>query len=226
MFVPAPYRQPSASWMADILRGGPLALMVSNGPREADPHATHLPVVQDPRTAHERWPADLAGARLLGHMNRANPHWKALEDGARVLLVFTGPHAYVSPTVYQQTPSAPTWDFTSVHVHGVLHRIEHDEAGEETLEVVRSTVRALEGDFGDAWDMSDSQDYFRKILPAVGGFRVEVSTAEGMFKLSQEQDPHVRERVRDSFARSDSTRHRDTARLMGRLPAPGCPHTA
>jgi transcriptional regulator len=225
MFVPAPYRQPSAPWMVDILRGNPLALMVSNGPSEAGPYATHLPVIQDP-TMTEEWSADLSGARLLGHMNRANPHWKALDDGAQVLLTFTGPHAYVSPTVYQQTPSAPTWDFTSVHVHGVLRKIEHDRAGDETLELVRSTVRAFEADFGDAWDMSDSQDYFHKILPAVGGFRIDVSGAEGMFKLSQEQDPHVRERVRESFANSESGRHRETARLMGKLPPPGCPHAA
>ncbi|MFG3141822.1 FMN-binding negative transcriptional regulator [Streptomyces sp. NPDC048211] len=225
MFVPAPYRQPSAPWMVDILRGNPLALMVSNGPREAGPYATHLPVIQDP-TMTEDWSADLSGARLLGHMNRANPHWKALDDGAVVLLTFTGPHAYVSPTVYQQTPSAPTWDFTSVHVHGVLRKIEHDEAGEETLELVRSTVRAFEADFGDSWDMSESQDYFRKILPAVGAFRIDVSGAEGMFKLSQEQDPHVRERVRESFAASGSGRHQEAARLMGKLPPPGCPHAS
>ncbi|CAM5535337.1 FMN-binding negative transcriptional regulator OS=Streptomyces alboniger OX=132473 GN=CP975_00195 PE=4 SV=1 [Streptomyces alboniger] len=225
MFVPAPYRQPSASWMVDILRGNPLALMTSNGPAEAGPYATHLPVIQDPEMTEE-WAPDLSGARLLGHMNRANPHWKAMEDGTPVLLTFTGPHAYVSPTVYQITPAAPTWDFTSVHVHGRLRKIEHEEAGEETLEVVRATVRTFEGDFGNAWDMSDSQDYFRKILPAVGGFRIDVSGAEGMFKLSQEQDPHIRERVREDFANRDSDAHRSAARLMDRLPAPGCPLAA
>ncbi|NUK03476.1 FMN-binding negative transcriptional regulator [Streptomyces lunaelactis] len=225
MFVPAPYRQPATSWMVDILRGNPLALMVSNGPEAAGPYATHLPVIQDP-TMTEEWSADLSGAKLLGHMNRANPHWKALADGTQVLLTFTGPHAYVSPTVYQKPFAAPTWDFTSVHVHGVLRKIEQDRAGEETLELVRSTVRAFEADFGDDWDMADSIDYFRKILPAVGAFRIDVSGAEGMFKLSQEQDPDVRERVRESFGKQESSRHREAARLMSRLPPPGCPHAA
>ncbi|MFE9096521.1 FMN-binding negative transcriptional regulator [Streptomyces sp. NPDC007264] len=225
MFVPAPYRTPETSWMLDVLRGNPLALMTTNGPEAQGPWATHLPVIQDPTTTGE-WSEDLSGGRLLGHMNRANPHWRALDDGAVVLLTFTGPHAYVSPTVYETTPAAPTWDFTSVHVHGVLHRIEPEEAGEESLELVRSTVRAFEGDFGADWDMSESVDYFRKILPAVGAFRVDVTGAEGMFKLSQEQDPEVRERVRRSFADRDSTRHREAARLMARLPPPGggCPH--
>ncbi|MPY58390.1 FMN-binding negative transcriptional regulator [Streptomyces spongiae] len=227
MFVPAPYRTPATSWMVDILRGNPLALMTSNGPATAGPWATHLPVIQDP-TMTEDWSEDLSGAKLLGHMNRANPHWKDLGDGAVVLLTFTGPHGYVSPTVYEKTPAAPTWDFTSVHVHGTLTKIEPEEAGEESLELVCSTVRAFEGDFGAGWDMRESIDYFRKILPAVGAFRVDVTGAEGMFKLSQEQDPDVRERVRESFAGRDSTRHREASRLMDRLPRPdiGCPHAA
>ncbi|MFL5997085.1 MAG: FMN-binding negative transcriptional regulator [Streptomyces sp.] len=223
MFVPAPYRRPDGSWMTDLLTGNPLALMTSNGPFGHDPYATHLPVIPDPDMPGE-WSEDLAGGLLLGHMNRANPHWKALADGDPVLLVFTGPHAYVSPNLYGVTPAAPTWDFTAVHVHGRLHKLEPDEPGDATLAVVRATASAFEERFGEGWDMTDSLDYFRKILPAVGGFRIEVTGAEGMFKLSQEQDPHVSARVRDSFAASGSTRHREAAALMDRLPARGCPH--
>ncbi|MCT7354676.1 FMN-binding negative transcriptional regulator [Streptomyces sp. 15-116A] len=225
MFVPAPYRRPDGSWMTDLLTGNPLALMTSSGPAGAEPYATHLPVIPDPDMPGE-WSEDLAGGLLLGHMNRANPHWKALADGDPVLLVFTGPHAYVSPTVYGITPAAPTWDFTAVHVHGRLHKLEPEEPGDATLAVVSATVSAFEERFGDDWDMTDSLDYFHKILPAVGGFRIEVTGAEGMFKLSQEQDPHVSARVRDSFAASPSTRHRETAALMDRLPPRGCPHAA
>lgn len=214
MYVPSLYRTPDGSWMVDLLRRNPLALMVTNGEPETGPHATHLPIIPDPGPAAE-WPADLAGATLLGHMNRANPHWRALADGSTVLLVFTGPHAYVSPTVYRITPAAPTWNFTSVHVHGRLRRIE---SAAETLEVIRATVSRFEQEeFGNGWDMSGSIDYFRKLLPAVGAFRVTVSHAEGMFKLSQEQDPEVRERVRLSFAQRESTDCREAARLMDRI---------
>lgn len=196
--------------MADLVRRNPLALMVTSGAPETDPYATHLPVIPDPGAATE-WTADLAGATLLGHMNRANPHWQALADGSTVLLVFTGPHAYVSPTVYRVTPAAPTWNFTSVHVHG---RIRLIESPAETLDVVRATVSRFEQEFGNGWDMSGSIDYFLKLLPGVGAFRVAVSHAEGMFKLSQEQDPEIRERVRLSFAQRESTGCRETARLM------------
>ncbi|MEU6027976.1 FMN-binding negative transcriptional regulator [Streptomyces tauricus] len=214
MFVPSQYREPDVSWMVGLMRENPLALMASNGTPADGPFATHLPVIIDPG-GEERMAADLSGMPLLGHMNRANPHWAALDTGTTILLTFTGPHAYVSPTVYDFTPAAPTWDFTSVHVHGVVERIESTE---ETLGVVQATVQAFEKEFGDSWDMTESLDYFRKIVPAVGAFRVRVTKAEGMFKLSQEQRPEVRERVAQSFSGRGCTRHAQTADLMNRLP--------
>jgi len=213
MFVPSQYRQPDGAWMVDLLRRNPLALLVTNGVPADGPWATHLPAILHPQLSAE-WSEDLSGGILLGHMNRANPHWKALQSEIPAVLVFTGPHAYVSPTLYRVTPAAPTWNFTSVHVHGVLHKIE---CAEETLDVVRSTVRVLEAEFGADWDMSESIDYIRKLLPAVGAFRFTVSHAEGMFKLSQEQDPEIRKRVRMAFAQHESTRHREMAELMSRL---------
>lgn len=200
--------------MVDLIRGNPLALAVANGSPENGPFATHLPVIFDPETSGD-WSGELPGATLLGHMNRENPHWAALETGGVLLLTFTGPHSYVSPTVYEVTPAAPTWNFTAVHVRGVVEKID---SMEETLGVVQSTVRAFEGAFGNGWDMTESLDYFRKIAPGVGAFRFTVTGAEGMFKLSQEQPGEVRDRVRESFGQSACTYKRETAGLMSRLP--------
>jgi transcriptional regulator len=200
--------------MADLIRTNPLALAVINGSADGGPFATHLPVIPDPRVTGE-WPDDLTGSTLLGHMNRANPHWKALETGDVILLAFTGPHAYVSPAVYEAMPAAPTWNFTSVHVRGVVEKID---SLEETLDVVRETALSFEARFGADWDQAESVDYFRKIVPGVGAFRIAVTGAEGMFKLSQEQPAEVRERVRKSFSERGCSRHRETAELMGRLP--------
>jgi transcriptional regulator len=210
VYVSDSYVPPSPSWMADIIRRNPLAVLTSNG--DSAPNATHVPVVlrRDPPDTAET----LAGDALIGHMNRANPHWGALSPGAPVLLVFTGPHAYVSPTVYETTPAAPTWDFTAVHVRGELYPIE-DRDG--TIGVIRSTVRGLESRFGNGWDMSSSVDYFNRILPGVGAFRIGVRSVEGMFKLSQEQPPEVRQRIRRAFVGSQCTAYNQLAELMSRF---------
>ncbi|MFC6085312.1 FMN-binding negative transcriptional regulator [Sphaerisporangium aureirubrum] len=211
MFVPSHYRPPDSSWMVEIIKNNPLAQLTSNGEPGDVPFATHLPVV--PESLDDE-AADLAGSVLLCHLNRANPHWSALEDGTAVLLTFTGPHAYVTPAVYEYTPAAPTWNFTAVHVRGTVEKIDSIV---ETLGVVTATVRAFESRFGSDWDMTGSIDYFRKIVPAVGAFRVRVTGAQGMFKLSQEQSSEARDRVRRSFLGNPSARHREVAGLMDRL---------
>lgn len=203
--------------MVDLVRGNPLAQLVTNGAPDEGPYATHVPIILDPHLPGEV-PADLAGITLWGHMNRANPHWKALRTGAQVVATFTGPHAYVSPTVYRTAPAAPTWNFTAVHVRGVLRTVE---PGDETLETVMATVQAFEADFGAGWSMAGSVDYFRKIVRAVGAFRIAVTSCDGMFKLSQEQPPDVRQRVRSDFARRESSHHKEIAQLMNRLPGKG-----
>ncbi|WP_336246863.1 FMN-binding negative transcriptional regulator [Streptomyces cupreus] len=216
MFVPAAYRQPDQSWTIDMIRSNPLALLVTADPQGPGVHATHVPVILDPAagdpTADDPTADDPAEIVLLGHMNRANPHWAAVDAG-EALVVFTGPHSYVSPTIYQTTPAAPTWDFTSVHVRGPVQRLAQSEP---TLAVVQATVRAYEAEFGTGWDMSESVGYFRKILPAVGAFRIHGRRTEAMFKLSQEQPPEIRERVRESFGGDPTGRRGKVADLMCR----------
>ncbi|MCW8096277.1 FMN-binding negative transcriptional regulator [Streptomyces tauricus] len=211
MFVPSSYRPPDNTWMIEIIRENPLALLTSNGPPGDVPFATHLASIPE---SFDTGSADLSGSVLLCHVNRMNPHWSALEDGDAVLLTFTGPHGYVTPTVYAYAPAAPTWNFTSIHVRGTVQKID---AGEETLDVVMATVRTFESRFGSDWDMTGSIGYFRKIVPGVGAFRIQVTGADGMFKLSQEQSSEVRDRVQRSFGSHPCTHYRAMAGLMDQL---------
>jgi transcriptional regulator len=200
--------------MWETIRSHPLALMTANGPDV--PWATHLPVITHPDPERAAPDGALVGSTLLGHMNRRNPHWSALSDGGRALLIFQGPHGYVSPTVYRTSPAAPTWNFVAVHVSARLRPI-HDT--EETLRVVRWTVEAYEKSFGTGWDHRSSAGYFREIVAGVGAFTIAVEAADGMYKLSQEQRPVYRRRVHDAFAASDEETHQDLACLMKRADA-------
>jgi transcriptional regulator len=215
MYVPAEYRAPDPPWIRDIMRRHPFALLCSNGP--ATPHATHVPVILRPGQPGDE-ATDLVGTVLVGHMSRVNPHWAALAGGCRALVVFAGPHGYVSPSIYDATPAAPTWDFTSVHVRGLLHPLDRYE---DTLEVVKATVTTIESEFGAGWDMRASLPYFETILPGVGAFEVVIDSVEAMFKLSQEQEPRIRARIARSFGASDLGHHRQLADLINRMETVG-----
>jgi len=70
--------------------------------------ATHLPfmVIEDD-----------AGLRLQAHMAKANPQWQDFAEGGEVLVIFSGPHAYISPSLYERKPSVPTWNYVAVHAY-------------------------------------------------------------------------------------------------------------
>ncbi len=148
---------------------------------------------------------------MFGHMNRANPHWAALERGIHARLIFAGPHSYITPALYQATPAAPTWNFAVIHLLGTLEPLAGLDA---TLEVVTHTVEVIEATVGDGWDPAGSLDYFRSIGPGVGAFRFHVASVESMFKLSQEQSEDTRERVIQRLSNSRAGTARDLAGLM------------
>lgn len=208
MHVPPPYRDDDPRRAERIMDEYPLALLLSqNGALE--PHASHVPVV---RAVAPHDPAEGMMMVLQGHMNRANPHWAALEPGRRVKFVFSAPGGYVTPSIYPRTaPAAPTWNFLAVHASGSFRPVE-DSAG--TLAIIEHTVRTLEGRFGAGWDWETSRAYFHRILPAVGAFEVTVDDVAVMVKLSQDQDPGIRERVTEYFESHLLGTARDLGRWM------------
>jgi transcriptional regulator len=168
-----------------------MAILVTNG--ESVPFATNLPVVPSADTC----PQDLVGHTLLGHMNKQNPHWESLSAGTRGKLIFSGPGTYISPAFYETDPAAPTWDFVTVHLQGIIQPIL---GREETLAVTRRTAAVLEKSFGCEWDQKNSVDYFRSIVGGVGAFEFQVGLVEAMFKLSQDKSPRIQQRLIDEFA--------------------------
>ncbi|MFB7668155.1 FMN-binding negative transcriptional regulator [Kitasatospora sp. NPDC056138] len=212
MYVPEQYRPQDASWTLELIRSNPLALLVTNGPQH--PWATHVPVLlaEESDGSHASGD-DLVGRRILGHLNLLNPHWEALVEAGHALLVFQGPNSYVSPTVYEKAPAAPTWDFTSVHVHGALRLIDDPD---DLRKIVQATVRTFEREVGTGWDMSGSLEYFERLLPGVRGFEIEIQSVDSMFKLSQEQPPETVTKVIDSFRRSDGSWQQELATMIER----------
>ncbi len=206
MHVPPIYRATDDADVRAVVRDYPLAVLVSNGPEA--PFATHLPIVAAPG---EPAAGGLAGTVLLGHLNRANGHWAALADGPQAQLIFVGPHHYITPAVYLETPAAPTWNYVSVHLRG---RVEPITDRAETLRVVTLTAATFERDFGDGWSAADSHGYFARIVGGVGAFRFHVQAQDSMFKLSQEKSPEVRDRIRGRLA-EDRGHGAELSKLMG-----------
>jgi transcriptional regulator len=186
MYVPAAFRQSDLATLHAFMERHSFALLCSTG-EDGTPFASHLPLLLDREAA----PPGV----LVGHMARANPQWKHA-DGRVVLAVFSGPHAYVSPSWYQTEQVVPTWNYVAVHATGTFRAIHDRDA---LLQIVRDTVAVYEGARPQPWQLGEADEYLERMLRGIVGFRIEIDRLEGKWKLSQNRPAEQRERVRHAL---------------------------
>jgi transcriptional regulator len=172
LYIPPHFRAQDPQALFRFIEEHAFATLVSTGP--AGLHVSHIPFLAE---------RDDAGrVRLLAHVARANDHWKVLEEATRVVAIFHGPHAYVSPTWYSIHPAVPTWNYAVVHAHGRAKLL--DEA--ELHELLLRLSSGYEAPNAPPWKMSGlPPDFTSSMLGAIVGFAIEVERLEGKFKLSQ-----------------------------------------
>lgn len=168
----------------------------------AQHHATHLPLVVRDEGPH---------GVVEGHFAKANPHWQALAD-RETLVVFPGPHSYVSPSLYVEQTSVPTWNYIAVHAYGRLQLVE-DEADKEVL--LFNLIEANEPAYAARWRVMP-QDYRRKLLTGIVGFRIPIARIQGKFKLSQNR-PEADRRGVEAAHKAGNDDQRALADWMKRL---------
>lgn len=189
MYVPKHFVQDDEALLIEVMRAHSFALLISNQ-ESGEPFVTHLPFVV-------REDAD----RLIieGHMARANPHWRFLEKEARALIVYSGPHAYVSPSLYQSKESVPTWNYIAVHAYGrvtLVHDAKSKHAAQQRL------VAAIEPAYQEQFDQLRT-DYLQGMINGIVAFEFAVDRLEGKFKLSQNRPEADRRNVATVFAEGD-----------------------
>jgi transcriptional regulator len=155
---------------------------------------------------------------LVGHLARYNPQWKVSPDGADALVVFQGPHAYVSPSWYpgkQDDPrQVPTWDYLAVEARGKLVTFDDEARLHELL--VKLTDRNEAGR-EHRWHVSDApDDYVRAEMRHVIGIELRIESLIGRYKLSQNRNAADQEGARAGLAAASTEREHDVAKAIAR----------
>jgi transcriptional regulator len=193
MYRPDAFRLDDRETLLAQAKANPFATVITQG--RGGLSISHLPLLVD---------ADRGVLR--GHLARANPQYLDLAEGSELVAIFHGPHAYVSPSVYEEHPSVPTWNYVVVHVRGRARLVE--EA------VLRTILDELVGLFDPTgWRFEAPEDYVRSALDAIAGFEVPIEQLEGKWKLSQNRSPADQMRVAAWLDRGDET-SRAVAALM------------
>jgi transcriptional regulator len=165
--------------------------------------ASHLPVLVRERDE---------GLVIETHMARANPQWREIFDDEDVLVVFPGPHAYVSPRWYAQKERVPTWNYAAVHAYGSARIIEERDL---KLASQRRLVAELDPEWLPAFDAL-SREYIANMLDGIVNIEVPLARMDSRWKLSQNRGRDEQERIVAQLDRSADSSARALAALMRR----------
>jgi transcriptional regulator len=202
VYIPEHFRVSDRATALAFVRANPFAILISN--TDDAPLATHVPVAL--REVRDQ-------VILRGHLAKASPHWRYLEQQPRCLMIFHGPHAYVSASNYSARENVPTWNYAAVHVYGTARVFT---APEELQAVLHELIGSFEPAFAGQWD-SLSDAYRDDLLSHIVGFEIAVNKIEAKFKLSQNRTPEEQANVIASLSKATDSTASAVARLMREL---------
>ena len=184
MYNPPQFTSTDLSWLDWLAEHHPFGTLVSQV--EEAPFASHLPVLyrrtDDQHTGGQAGEQARGRVILTGHWARPNPQWREIES-QRVLFLFQGPHAYVSPRWYVDAPrQVPTWNYVAAHVYGTI-RLIHE--GDELERIVDSLARTFESGAATPWSLADSHPANRGRLKGIVGFELRSQSVQIKIKLNQ-----------------------------------------
>ena len=202
MYIPEHFRLRSDADAIAFMRANPFAILISS--TDAGPFATHLPLF-----VH----AEEGKTILRGHVAKANPHWRYLEQQAQCLTIFHGPHSYISPSSYATRDSVPTWNYAAVHLYGSARIFSSQQ---ELHAMLHELIETFDPAYRLQWE--EASPIFREnMLRQIVGFEVVATKIEGKFKLSQNRTREDQANVIAALEKSDDTAVAGVSRLMREL---------
>lgn len=201
MYLPDHFRESDRGAMHALMRAHDFALLIAECDRRIE--AAHLPFLLDSERGEH--------GTLLAHMARANPLWRAFGADREVLVVFQGPHAYVSPNWYATPGSVPTWNYLAVHAYGIARIVDDPEEARLLLDRL---VEVQERNLPRPWQAADEPEIVESLLPGIVAFEIPIARIEGKWKLSQNKSRADRESVIATLERSGDPLVRGVAAAM------------
>lgn len=202
MYTPTHFKIENQERLHSLIRDNSFATLISVS--EGKPIISHLPfyLKEEGETRV-----------LLSHMAIANSHWKVFEKNPEVLVIFQGPHAYISPAWYPPDPGyVPTWNYTAVHAHGSVRILRETD---QVWDVMEKLIESNEALYGNNWKVDKTGA--GALIKQIVAFEIKVSHLEGKFKLSQHQPEPMREGVAKELLKSSKDAIRDTGKLMSEI---------
>ena len=176
MYNLAYFKESDLEVIRAFIASHPFAFLIASD-KKGIPAATQIPVFLE---------EDGDRKVLRGHIMRNTDHHKALLENPNVLVIFTGPHCYVSATWYTNPSQGSTWNYMSVHARGMIRFLDE----QALIDVLRKTSLHFENNNAEAPTIYDNlpKEYTSRMIKAIVPFEIGITQMENVFKLSQNRD--------------------------------------
>lgn len=189
MFIPKINLMDNPNEIVSFMKQFSFATIVSS--KNNVPIATHLPflvVFENDKII------------LRSHFAKANDHWEQLTN-SEVLVIFSEPHAYISPKNYEKELNVPTWNYLAVHVYGKGNIIADDT---QAFEILEATINNYEPEYQNQWQ-SLPNDYKQKMIKGIVAFEITVTDIQAKKKLSQNRTAKEKQNIIENLSKSADT---------------------
>jgi transcriptional regulator len=195
VYIPPEFAINDRNEMVEFIRKHSFGIMVTYSDGFRTSHIPFIITAQDPLV-------------IWGHMATGNQQLRGIGD-SRALVIFSGPHSYISPSWYAVPGQVPTWDYVTVHVEGKVKL----SSREETTKMLEKMVSFYES--GSSLSGKLRGKSYQDMMSGIVGFKIEVDKILGKAKLSQNHSMEDRMGVIDHLSRSSNQDEAEIAKLIG-----------
>lgn len=197
MYIPKHYKVTDIDEIKEFIQNNSFGTIVTT--QQGKPIATHLPL-----ELHQQGD----DYYITGHFAYANPQWKTFEDD-NVLVMFQGPHAYISSSWYQ-SDDVPTWNYQSVHVYGTASIMSQQELQEDLILLLQKYERHRKDPA--LWENLSAQT--KKQIRGIVGFKIKIQEVQAVYKLSQNRDAEDYQTIIDRLGEEEDLNSKALAEVM------------
>lgn len=198
MYIPKQYKSLKREDLIAFIQSNPFGQLISNSADRIE--STAIPFIIEERNEQ---------LYLLSHIARFNPQLSHL-NGCEVMVLFQGPHAFISPKYYTKKDSVPTWNYQIAHLRGAISILEKKE---ELVDIMERMIDLFDQDYREKWEKL-SEDYMNQVMKAVTGIKIEVRRIEFAEKLSQDRSREEQEIIIKAFSNSENSNKKAIAARM------------
>lgn len=199
MYIPKYYKVTDVNEIEQFIQMNSFATLVTT--KQGKPIATHLPLMFNKKGED---------CYLTGHMAYGNPQWRTFETSEDVLVMFQGPHAYISSSWYEQE-NVPTWNYQSVHIYGHATILEKEELVEDLTKLLVKYESNRENPV--LWE-SLSPELLEKEMKGIVGFKIKIGEIQAAYKLSQNRNEADYINIIDQLKNEETPNSKQMAQLM------------